>query len=318
MRAFVLGRRDARTLLSPPDMFEIVCRCSGQSLIPLIGHVAGLERFIDTAHVESRAQRRALHGTLHADLLSQLDRHHENTDLVLWDLSEEQEGVYELGGRYISRSAEVILSGLDAMLASHARYIPFGSDEHFILWKGGLARWQQSLARYRLRDRLVLIENHGVSGRSEVDLEERYYAAARAVLPSLHVVAATNRNLSFSAPSAHAQNRSDAERGDRMIATALRKLTYIDVGAFPPPRPVVTRIQDRCIEVFSQVSWAEDVAVRALREGDAVARVPYQHGPTFSINLPAPGEYLIRAYHRSGDVVAGVNSEPVTIRPSWA
>lgn len=330
MRVFINGSSVSRRLLSltSSEAFEIASISAGQSLIPLVGNLQGVHHRPNLERLRSRHQRRALNGTLEADLAAQVSRHHNSTDLVLWDLSDERLGVYERDGRYLTRSSEVILSGLDEILVEEARFIPFGTAEHFDLWARGLDRWRRLLVRHRLSDRLVLMapywtgsteEERRFPTRSQAKARERnediarYYNLAQDTFSNLHCIGSA-----LAAPSRRAEGGIDSFRLDeqdmRLLAHEFHSLVYNAVAAFPPPQPIITRIHHREIAVTLRKTWAETVAVHAIRAGEVTARTAYQVGENFVLQLPRGGEYVLRGFHRAPGRTLSVNAEPITVQ----
>jgi hypothetical protein len=329
MRVFIHGScvsRDLLPLLSPHE-FQLNFYSPRQSLIPLLGHIGGLEEHLNATNLTSRFQRRAIEGTLRADVLDRLKHHHGETDLVLWDLTDERLGVYEFDGRYMTRSLELISSGLDVTLASMARHIAFGTDEHFDLWASALDLWKRSLTRLRLVDRLVLLAppwathlndgsptppSFGTHAIEHAFLAERYYALARSTFPKLHFLGhgsetRASQNHQWGPAPFHYDEGTSAR-----LAHALRGLVYEDVAAFPPPRPIVAPVGPRTVEVTVPKTWAESVALYALQGGQVAVRSGYQDGELFRVRLPEPGEYVFRAFHRALGRAVCIDSERVS------
>lgn len=64
------------------------------------------------------------------------------TDLLLIDFTDERGGVYDLEGRYLTRSVERVANGADELFP---RRIAFGTPEHFLLWSGAFERFVATL-----------------------------------------------------------------------------------------------------------------------------------------------------------------------------
>ncbi|WP_402374270.1 DUF6270 domain-containing protein [Isoptericola rhizosphaerae] len=326
MRVFIHGSCVSRDLLSllPPEEFALTFYSPRQSIIPLLGHITGLDEQLDKTRLTSRFQRRAITGTLHADLIQQLQHHHRETDLVLWDITDERLGVYEKSGRYMTRTLEAISTGLDSTLASTARHIPFGTDEHFELWASALQKWERSLTRSRLADRVVLLAPRWASrlddgtptpssfGTHAADhnlLARRYYELARATMAGARIIG--DGIDTRSAPDHrwgpapfHFNGETNASLGD-----VLHELVYDHSTQFPPPRPVVATTGPHTIDVKLHKTWAEEVALHVLLEGKPKIRFRYQKEDLFRAHLPAAGKYVLRGYHRARGYTVGVNSE---------
>jgi hypothetical protein len=319
MRVFIHGScvsRDLLTLLQD-DGFELSFYSPRQSLIPLIGHVHGLGAHLDATKLTSRFQRRALEGTLDADLLQQLEQHAPSTDMVLWDLTDERLGVYEYGGAYMTRSLELISSGIDDVLTQHARHIPFGGDEHFGLWSRALQRWAESLESRGLADRVVLLAprwaattedrrsippSYGVSAERHTELAQRYYDAARAAVPNVRIV---GRDAKTYGSYEHHWGPAPfhfAESTNAALASVVRDLAFDAAYGFPPPLPDVIQASDGGFTVSTSKGWGEHVALDVIRGREVVHKFPYQTAREFRFSISEPGTYRFKVYHRAGDV----------------
>jgi hypothetical protein len=325
MRVFIHGScvsRDLLTLLQN-DGFELSFYSPRQSLIPLLGHVQGLETHLDATKLTSRFQRRALEGTLEADLLQQLEQHASSTDMVLWDLTDERLGVYEYGGAYMTRSLELISSGLDDVLAQHARHIPFGDDEHFGLWSRALQEWAASLETRGLADRVVLLAprwastaedgrsippSYGVSTERHTELAQRYYDAARATVPGLRVVGAATETYGSYEHQWGPAPFHYSEATNRVFAEELHRLVFTAEQQFPPPFPTVLFRNGGEVVIHTARSWADDIALHVRNERHIVEKHPYQQEDRFRVRLPEAGTYQFRVFHRSGELRVGVSS----------
>ncbi|MBI9114613.1 DUF6270 domain-containing protein [Sanguibacter suaedae] len=120
------------------DRFTLVRYIARQSLIsafspPSPVPAEWLER------LDSPFQRRMLADDFASSLPTFLQEHGNDIDLLLWDLTDERLGVYELpDGRYVTRSVEGIQCGVDERLGEEARSVPLGSPEHLRLWGAAL------------------------------------------------------------------------------------------------------------------------------------------------------------------------------------
>lgn len=331
MRVFIHGScvsRDLLPLLSPHG-FELTFYSPRQSLIGLLGPVPGIERAADLRALASRFQRRAAEGTLRADVIERLEHHHDETDMVLWDLTDERLGVYELNGGYVTRSLELMNAGLDTDLRREARHIPFGSSEHFSLWQEGLARWAQSLRGLRLDDRVVLLEprwarefedgaptppSFGVSPDQHDLLARQYYAAARRALPAAKSIGSS---ITTSAATEHqwgpAPFHFSRPTSEELVGELIR-LSMVPESEFPLPKPSASFIDPRTVRVETSRSWASDVALYVLSGGKIQAKFAYQSTTSFVVRLGRPGKYRFRAFHRLGSRKETIDSAEVELR----
>lgn len=96
--------------------------------------------------LDSEFQQRTLRGDFGSSLFGEIEANSAEGGLLLWDLTDERMGVWQLGGdRYVTRTIELIKSGLDAHYRSRAELIPFGSDQHFELWSAALNPFKLAL-----------------------------------------------------------------------------------------------------------------------------------------------------------------------------
>jgi len=89
--------------------------------------------------LESEFQRKSYRGDTRADAVKRLVR--ANLKLILIDLVDERRGVWaDREGRFLTNSIEAFKLGVDEIARQkNYRFIEFGSDEHFDLWKRGFA-----------------------------------------------------------------------------------------------------------------------------------------------------------------------------------
>jgi len=91
-------------------------------------------------------------------LITILTRHANDTDLLVWDLTDERLGIYIYeDGTVLTSSTE--LRGLMANGAPAAlgRHVPFGSDEHYRRFDSALASFINRLERLQLLHKTLLL-----------------------------------------------------------------------------------------------------------------------------------------------------------------
>ncbi len=120
-----------------------------QSLISAYGRALSPPECLATAELHD-FQRRMLEDDYASRFPQNLRRFLTSPGHVLMDLVDERLGVYlvEQDG-YVTRSVDLITSGLDARLHESARLVRFGSDEHFVLWRSALTQLVDDLSRGR-------------------------------------------------------------------------------------------------------------------------------------------------------------------------
>ncbi|WP_120520428.1 DUF6270 domain-containing protein [Arthrobacter celericrescens] len=127
---------------------------SRQSLISAMG---GPSRMALADSAARPAAVRVLQADIASSLRNDVEARLPGIDLVLWDLFDERFGVDRLSdGTYLTRSPERIKhvsAGSGAM-----RTIPFGTDEHFGLWREAAERFTGFLARKALLLRTYVLD----------------------------------------------------------------------------------------------------------------------------------------------------------------
>jgi hypothetical protein len=83
----------------------------------------------------------------------------DDVDLLVLDLVDERLGVVALpDGRYLTRSQELVDSGLLVHLPEDSPLIPFGTREHFLLWRAAARDFVELLRTTGLLERTLVIE----------------------------------------------------------------------------------------------------------------------------------------------------------------
>lgn len=303
MRVFVQGSQVCREVLDAVahDGFTPVHTSSGHSLVETLGHAPFLDAALGTDRIARPAVRRAVERSLEGDPPDALERHADQTDLLLWDLWDERLGVWDVAGTYATRTAELVASGLDQVMSRRAPLVRFGSAQHVGLWRRALDRWVERLRRLDLLDRTVLVPPTHVTSHwsQETDLTGFEHLAGR----YLDVV-----RRSF--PAARILGGATTGRPDdlvRRLADGLRALVLDPDQAFPPS-PVVTIDGGLHATVTTSATWAERFALYAVRDGQVVRRFGYQERPQFDVSLPEPGRYRFRVFHVAGETKAVLSS----------
>lgn len=107
-------------------------------------------------NIESPFQRRMVEGDIAGDLPGLLKDETTDYDLIIWDLTDERNGVFEVpGGGYVSRMpmyADGAYVGVQPLTPAPG----FGKDGHFQLWCDATDRFLDDLYRLGKIDRLVV------------------------------------------------------------------------------------------------------------------------------------------------------------------
>lgn len=139
------------------DRFELVKYVARQSLISSYSRPATITD-ADLTSLKSNFQRRTVRADHASSLADDLVPLAGRVDLVLWDLTDERFGVWDLGaGRFVTRSVELISSGLDESIAQRAHLVPFGSRRHLSLWADAVPRFASTLRQVGLPRPPVLL-----------------------------------------------------------------------------------------------------------------------------------------------------------------
>ena len=109
--------------------------------------------------VSSKFQERMIRADFEGGLFSRLETLAPDVDVLLWDLADERHGVYRFSdGAVVTRSIDNIrMPELDERFAE-AEHIPFGTPEHFAIWRDRLAAFEERLRSLDLFERTVVLE----------------------------------------------------------------------------------------------------------------------------------------------------------------
>jgi hypothetical protein len=137
--------------------FQLARYIARQSLISAYAQPTPLDES-DIENLTSEFQKRTIRDDFRASLDEDLQTFGADADLLLWDLTDERFGVWDLGGgRYVTRSVELVTSGLDAHLRETGTLVEFGSRRHLALWEDALRDFASSVRRAGLRRPPILL-----------------------------------------------------------------------------------------------------------------------------------------------------------------
>lgn len=109
--------------------------------------------------LDSNFQDRMIRSDFAGDLLTRLESMADEVDLLLWDLADERHGVHRFAdGRVVTRSIDTIRSETVAGLLDATEHIPFGTDEHFKLWRPRVEAFDALLGRLGMLEKTVVLE----------------------------------------------------------------------------------------------------------------------------------------------------------------
>ncbi|WP_318279101.1 DUF6270 domain-containing protein [Agrococcus baldri] len=113
----------------------------------------------DSLGITSKFQERMIRNDFAGNLLVRLESMADEIDVLLWDLADERHGVHRFpDGRVVTRSIDTIRAASVSEVLEAAEHIPFGSDEHFELWKQHVDAFDERLRALGLFDRTVVLE----------------------------------------------------------------------------------------------------------------------------------------------------------------
>ncbi len=158
VRTFIYGSCVSR------DTFEFL-RPDGYALLDYVARTSLVSAFapsgladVGTVETTSSFQRRMLESDWRGGLLPLLESRADQVDVLLWDLCDERLGLRDLGdGRYLTRSVDLLTTGVDGRLKDRSVTLELGEPAHRALWDDALGRWRELLGRLGLLDRVVLV-----------------------------------------------------------------------------------------------------------------------------------------------------------------
>jgi hypothetical protein len=177
-----------------------------------------------------------------SSLRSQLRHEGPKADLLLWDLCDERLGFFDLGGgQVVTRSVELMGTGLANALPPAARHVDFGTEEHRNAFRSAVERFAALLRTLDLQEKVLLVAPQwaevdesgqgglGSFGRSAHEANELYaaYTEAAATVLGCSVVGA---RLQPTACSTHTWGRAPFHYSDQVYRDLAREIT----GALPP------------------------------------------------------------------------------------
>ena len=132
-KMFIYGScltRDTKNFF--PDTWKASTYIARQSLISA---ASGQVEVTGESKLKSAFQNRMIEFDLQGSAFREIDESLEAHDLFLIDLVDERRGVFEISpDKYVTRSYEMINSGLIKQQTIKPRWIDFGTEEHFNLW----------------------------------------------------------------------------------------------------------------------------------------------------------------------------------------
>lgn len=137
-RVFIYGSCVSRDTFEhlDPEQFELVEYVARQSALSATTRPVEL---LAPPTLASRFQQRMVDGDFASSLRPLLAQHAGGTDVLLIDLTDERLGAYLLpDGTVVTRSVELIESGLERSLPQGAHHLAFGTQQHYEYWSGAV------------------------------------------------------------------------------------------------------------------------------------------------------------------------------------
>ncbi|MNW26741.1 hypothetical protein D3C74_35180 [compost metagenome] len=132
-KMFIYGScltRDTKNFF--PDDWKATTYIARQSLISAS---SGVTEVSGKSKLTSAFQNRMIQHDIEGAAFEILEESLKDHDLLLLDFVDERRGVFEVGaGKYVTRSYEMINSGLMKQQKETPRWVDFGTEEHFRLW----------------------------------------------------------------------------------------------------------------------------------------------------------------------------------------
>lgn len=318
-KIFVYGScvsRDAVTHMMSEHEVSVAAYVARQSLISA-AHPAD-SALVEGARLESRFQRRMLEGDATSRLWAQLSAHAPYVDTVLCDFTDERLGVYLFpDGSVLTRSLELINSGLEPQVADAARLLPFGSDEHFALWLSALELFADRLTALGLKDRTVLLllpwahfdtagqpvpPSFGLAPEQADAIYQRYNDAVVTHFPSQAVL----RDIPVRADASHRWGLAPFHYDEATYDLIVEEINHrVAVQAVSPLGPGETRVfvptlRREGAEILVVESGADAgtrTSYHLYRGRSKVDEIAYGTDSTATFRASLPGSYFCRVYY---------------------
>ncbi|GAA1722632.1 DUF6270 domain-containing protein [Brachybacterium phenoliresistens] len=155
-RIFIYGSCVTRDAVDfwDPDQLEMAGYIARQSLISATSPAGDIDQW-RLSQIESSFQRRMLRGDIESSIIPALDAARDDYDVILWDLTDERNGVQSLpGGGWVTRLRNFEKENL--FKGTLGEIITTADPDHRRMWNSALDRFLGHLADLDLLDRLIL------------------------------------------------------------------------------------------------------------------------------------------------------------------
>ena len=140
-----------------PDSVELRGYVARQSLIS--SRVDASTHLPETLDISSKFQERMIRADFSGSLLRRLEELAGEIDVLLWDLADERHGVHRFpDGTIVTRSIDTIRAETVSAVLETTEHIPFGTDEHFALWRESVDVFDDRLRDLDLFERTIVLE----------------------------------------------------------------------------------------------------------------------------------------------------------------
>ena len=113
----------------------------------------------ESMSVSSKFQERMIRADFAGIFPERLASMTDTIDVLLWDLTDERHGVHRFpDGTVVTRSIDTMRVDEIAKELERATHIPFGSNEHFSLWRERVDAFEQQLRALSLFQRTIVLE----------------------------------------------------------------------------------------------------------------------------------------------------------------
>ncbi|MGP9706990.1 DUF6270 domain-containing protein [Brachybacterium sp. AOP24-D1-21] len=148
--------RDSVALAGGGDQSTVTTYIARQSLLSAGSDAS--DRYPAGARTAHRFRRRMLRADFAGDLEAKLHEFHDVTDVLLWDLADERDGVLVFDdGKVVTRTFDLLSEPEVWEAAQNARHLDFGTDEHFEKWAEKARSFVENLKEMDLFDRTVVL-----------------------------------------------------------------------------------------------------------------------------------------------------------------
>jgi hypothetical protein len=155
----VFGSCVARDAIEFADADSVDLRgyVARQSLISAGGDASA--HLPDSLGIKSKFQERMIRNDFVGNLLERLEGMADGIDVLLWDLADERHGVHRFAdGKVVTRSIDTIRAEVVSDVLKAAEHIPFGTDEHFALWRESVDAFDERLRELGLFDKTIVLD----------------------------------------------------------------------------------------------------------------------------------------------------------------